>query len=435
MADIVNGKNKKKKYKRIQDPIHGLMEFNDWIIKFIDTEHFQRLRNIKQLGTTYYVYPGAIHSRFEHCLGVAYLARSLVKRISEKQPELKCNKKDLKCVTLAALCHDLGHGPFSHLFESFIKTVRPDRKWEHEDASKMMFDDLIKKHKDVIGDLNEEDIQFVKDLISGKKTGDRSLYLFDVVANERNSIDVDKFDYLARDCYYLGMKSVFDSSRLMNYSHVSDNQITYDFKESYNIYELFHTRYSLHKKAYNHRVGKAIGYMIIDALIAADPVLKISDSIDNPDEYLKMDDTILNRIEYSDDTGLKKSREIIRRIRRRELYKFVDEFLVPKNLKKEFKENQITTKKIIAHDNGLKEEDVIVDILVLNYGKKDENPIDNVEFYDKNQPGRVFKLESSQVSYLVPEQFEELNIRIFTRDRSKIKIIRKYTPLELFKVY
>ncbi|CAB4467412.1 HD-domain/PDEase-like protein [Rhizophagus irregularis] len=437
-----NGYTKKPKSKRIQDPIHGLMEFDNWIVKFIDTEHFQRLRSIKQLGTTYYVYPGASHNRFEHCLGVAYLAHSLVKRIRETQHDLGCSDKDLKCVTLAALCHDLGHGPFSHLFEVFIKMRRPDRKWTHEEASIMMFDDLLKEHKEIAYDLDDEDKLFIKDLITGKKpedTGNRSPYLFDVVANKRNSIDVDKFDYLARDCYYLGMKSVFDFSRLMNYSRVSDDQITYDFKESYNIYELFHTRYSLHKKAYNHRVGKAIDYMILDALIAADPVLEISKSIDKPSEYLKMDDTILNRIEYSDsdDPDLKKSKEIIRRIRKRDLYKFVDEFLVPKDLKGKFEKDKIT--KIITdqleHD-GLKKEYVIVDILILNYGKKEENPIDNVKFYDKNQPNlKVFKLESSQVSYLVPELFEELNIRIFTRNRDKIKQIRKCFKESLTKFF
>ena len=84
----------------------------------------------------------------------------------------------------------------------------------------------------------------------------RSRYLFDVVANNRNSIDVDKFDYLERDCYYLGVKSAFDFSRLMRFSRVVNDQITYYFKECYNIYELFHTRYSLHKKIYHHRVGK-----------------------------------------------------------------------------------------------------------------------------------------------------------------------------------
>ncbi|RIA96134.1 hypothetical protein C1645_815822 [Glomus cerebriforme] len=425
--DITNFTNGYKQIKRIQDPIHGLMEFEDWIVKFIDTEHFQRLRNIKQLGNTYYVYPGASHNRFEHCLGVAHLAYSLVKRIHETQPELEHIEKDLKCVTLAALCHDLGHGPFSHLFENdFISRKRPEEKWTHEKGSKMMFEHLLNNNQvDIIDDLDTKDIKYIEKLIAGDRT-QRSPYLFDIVANKRNSIDVDKFDYLDRDCHYLGIKSVFDSSRLMKFSRVVDDQITYYFKESYNIYELFHTRYSLHKKAYNHRVCKAIDYMIRDALLEADSVFEISDSINDANRYLKMDDTILNKIEFSDDPNLKKSKEIIKRIRTRNLYKFVDEYLVPNELKDKLTEKEINEEKIIAYqdNDGLKIDDVIVHRLTLNYGMKDENPVDHVKFYDKYTPNKVFKLERSQVSYLVPEQFEELNIRIFTKDREKVKPIR-----------
>ncbi|CAB5191198.1 unnamed protein product [Rhizophagus irregularis] len=361
--------------KRIQDPIHGLMEFDDWVVKFIDTEHFQRLRSIKQLGTSYYVYPGASHNRFEHSLGVAHLAHSLVKRIRESQPNLGCSEKDLKCVTLAALCHDLGHGPFSHLFEGFIRKTRTDRiKWKHEEASIMMFNDILKKYKGIAGDLSEDDKQLIRDLITGNNTGDRPPYLFDIVSNQ----------------------------------------------------------------PYKHFVGKAIDYMIIDALEAADEVLKISHSINNAKDFLKMDDTILNRIVCDNNPNLKKSKKIIKRIRKRKLYKFVDGYLVPKELKEEFERNKVTEKKIVKHrSNGaeLEKDDVIVDIFNLNYGNKDENPIDNVEFYDKNQPNDVFKLEESQVSYLTPKQYDELYIRIFTRNRRKIKQIRKCFKKLLKKDY
>lgn len=82
----------------------------------------------------------------------------------------------------------------------------------------------------------------------------------------RNSIDVDKFDYLARDCYNLGMKSSYDSSRLMNNSRVINGEICFHAKEAYNLYEIFHTRYSLHKMVYQHRVNKCIEFMVSDAL-------------------------------------------------------------------------------------------------------------------------------------------------------------------------
>ncbi|CAG8494845.1 12102_t:CDS:10 [Funneliformis caledonium] len=414
--------------KRINDPIHGLMEFDDWTLSFIDTPHFQRLRNIKQLGTTYYVFPGASHNRFEHCLGTAYLANTLVKRIQVTQPNYKV-EKDLECVTLAALCHDLGHGPFSHTFDNtFIPKARKGFKWRHEDASLMMFDHLWENHcKDTI-DLDTDDVKFIKSLITGNVCSGRSRYLFDIVANNTNSIDVDKFDYLNRDCYYLGMKSVFDFSRLMRFSRVIDDQIAYYFKESYSIYELFHTRYSLYKKVYYHRVGKAIEYMLCDAMAEADPILEISKAVDDPEKYLKLDDTILNQIEFSTDPRLEKSRKLIKRIRTRDLYRFVDEYIIPLKLKDHLTETKVNAREIIAHqsDNDkLGENDVIVDRIKLNYAKKNENPVDCVKFYNQYEIDKAFYLDKSQVSYLVPEQYEETIIRIFTRDDSKRKAVQE----------
>lgn len=415
--------------KRINDPIHGLMEFDDWVIQFIDTPHFQRLRNIKQLGTTYYVFPGASHNRFEHSIGVAHLAYSLVKGLQDRQPDLKV-EKDLECVTLAALCHDLGHGPFSHAFDNeVIPRTRPNIEWRHEIGSEKMFDHLLETNE-IDFELGTDDVKFIKALIAGdwSKCPNRSRYLFDVVANKRNSIDVDKFDYLERDCYYLGMKSLFDFSRLMRYSRVVDEQIAYYFKECYNIYELFQTRYSLHKQVYNHRVGKAIEYMLCDALVEADSILGISKSIDNPEDYLQLNDTILNQIEFSKEPGLAKSREIINRIRTRKLYKFVDEYLVSDELKNHLTEQKINAREIIAHqgeNDRLEEDDIIVDRLKLNYAMNDKNPVDYVKFYNQYNLDETFNLTKSQVSYLVPEKYEEISIRIFARKPEKMKPIQE----------
>ncbi|CAG8818254.1 22926_t:CDS:2, partial [Cetraspora pellucida] len=254
------------------------------------------------------------------------------------------------------------------------------------------------------------------------KIADRHKYLFDIVNNEDNSVDVDKFDYLNRDCYNLGMKSLFDSSRLMQFSCVIGDSIAYNHKECFNIYEMFHTRYSMHKKVYNHRVSRAINYMIADALVEADPYFKIKDAIDDPKKYIKLNDSILSTIEHSDCEDLKASRNIIKRIRRRDLYKFVSECSIPKRVKK-----IVTKEKLDEHfrkDNSLSAEiidDLITERLGLNYGKGNNNPVENVIFYDKKErTAEPSPIPREELSYLVPEEFEDVVLSVFVRANDEV---------------
>jgi HD superfamily phosphohydrolase len=134
----------------------------------IDTRHVQRLRMLEQLGCSYLTFMNATHKRYEHSLGVMHLGRLLCESISMKQPKLGITPKEIKCVSIAGLLHDLGHGPFSHNYELFLKLLDKALKsgsflgyafdtdgiykgyrdvtdgWEHEDASLMMVDDLLR---------------------------------------------------------------------------------------------------------------------------------------------------------------------------------------------------------------------------------------------------------------------------------------------------
>ena len=113
--------------KIFQDDIHGPIEICSFGSKIIDTPEFQRLRNIKQLGSGYYVFPSASHNRFEHSIGTAHLARSLINEIATNQPELGITLEQKINVELAGLCHDLGHGPFSHIYDDiYLKDKIPD---------------------------------------------------------------------------------------------------------------------------------------------------------------------------------------------------------------------------------------------------------------------------------------------------------------------
>eukprot|EP00057_Strongylocentrotus_purpuratus_P032655 XP_788388.3 PREDICTED: deoxynucleoside triphosphate triphosphohydrolase SAMHD1 [Strongylocentrotus purpuratus] len=274
------------KTKVFNDSVHGHIDFDPLLIKIIDTPQFQRLRFIKQLGCSYFVFPGAAHNRFEHSLGVCYLARELVLSLQRKQPELEITDKDILCVQIAGLCHDLGHGPFSHMFDLFfIPKVRPDFKHKHEHLSVLMFDHLIKENhleaKLKESGLKEQDLLFIREQIEGlpkdssqnqngrewlyKGRGREKSFLYEIVANKRNGIDVDKWDYFARDCYNLGIANSFDHKRYMKFARViqveGEKQICSRDKEIGNLYDMFHTRNTLHRRAYQHKVNKIIETM------------------------------------------------------------------------------------------------------------------------------------------------------------------------------
>jgi deoxynucleoside triphosphate triphosphohydrolase SAMHD1 len=403
--------------KIINDPVHGHVELERYLLDIIDTPQFQRLRELKQLGTTYFLFPGASHHRYEHCLGVSHLAGDMVRRFKYNQPSLGISEHDVRMIKVAGLCHDLGHGPFSHAFEGWIHRARPDRaEYEHEAMSLAMLEYLI---DDNALDYEREEIKLLGDLIHGQPPtsgglfGDEKRFLFDIVSNSRNSVDVDKFDYLARDCYNLGIKSSYDFSRLMYFSRVINNEVCFHSKEVFNVYEMFHTRYSLWKQVYAHRVGKAIEYMISDAFSLADKHLHISDAIDDPALFVNLTDSILRTIESSRDQELKPARDLVRRIRKRQLYKFADEVLVPDD--KWAHISDVTPGEICEYsvDPALRPEHIRIHKLRMNFAMRDSNPVDNVRFFSRWNAAESFTIEKEKVSLLIPQNFSERYLRIF----------------------
>uniref|UniRef100_A0AAX7UG09 HD/PDEase domain-containing protein n=1 Tax=Astatotilapia calliptera TaxID=8154 RepID=A0AAX7UG09_ASTCA len=361
------------------DPIHGHIELPPLLVKIIDTPQFQRLRKIKQLGGGYYVFPGASHNRFEHSVGVGHLAGELVKALRAKQleePSLNSesliNDRDVLCVQIAGLCHDLGHGPFSHVFDGmFNPQADPNgEKWEHEDASILMFDHLVDDNKltPVMNEYglitecdNENDLVFIKEMIKGSVKNDPPLnelykgrnneksFLYEIVANKQNGIDVDKFDYFARDCHHLGIQNNFDHRRFIVFARVCnvDGQlhICSRDKEMANLYDMFHTRNSLHRRAYQHRVKMAVEIMIKDALLKADQdqhfqikwakgkACRLSKAKKHMEAYTNLTDEVIEQILHygacsSTPSSLEEAAQIIQRIMCRDLYQLVGEIKV-----------------------------------------------------------------------------------------------------------
>ncbi|XP_044154754.1 deoxynucleoside triphosphate triphosphohydrolase SAMHD1-like [Bufo gargarizans] len=440
--------------KVFNDPIHGHIELHPLLIHIIDTPQFQRLRYIKQLGGAYYVYPGASHNRFEHSIGVAYLAGCLVEELQKKQPELNINEQDVLCIQIAGLCHDLGHGPFSHLFDRiFMPLAAPDKHFEHENASVLMLEDLILSNEGLIEEMKKcglmsdlpdknvkseelnlsKDFIFIKEMIVGcperpEGRGEEKHFLYEIVANKITGIDVDKMDYFARDCHHLGMQNNFDYKRFLAFARVcntSDGKhICIRDKEVWNMYDLFYTRYSLHQRAYQHKVVKGIEIMIADAFLKANEHVKIngkhgktytiSGSVDDMVAYTKLTDNIFQEILQSTDDAMKPARDILNRLERRDLYAFVGQ-TKPNDKLVITKGDCLKQLAMWEHreTGGLTSEDFRVLIICMNYGNKDQNPVSKLWFYRKTAPDVGIKIPQDQVSLMLPGVFQEKYVRVY----------------------
>ncbi|MBU2548257.1 MAG: HD domain-containing protein [Proteobacteria bacterium] len=196
----------------IRCPVYGFIHFHEWERDIINHKYFQRLRRIRQLGGTDLVYPGAMHTRFEHSLGVMQMVTTLYDGIIDRSKEILVDHSQASLdfnrmlLRLAALLHDIGHAPFSHASESLFPE-KPDGlkgKYTHEDYSALITRKLF---KDVIDDnrlLYNHGITAnkVAGLIEGSQEAEASLYWRDLLSGQ---LDADRMDYLLRDSIHAGV--------------------------------------------------------------------------------------------------------------------------------------------------------------------------------------------------------------------------------------
>jgi HD superfamily phosphohydrolase len=410
--------------KIINDNIHGCISLNDICIKIIDTQEFQRLRDIKQLGTCNYVFPTATHTRFEHSIGVSYLATELLNILAFNQPELNISKQDIINVEIAGLCHDLGHCVLSHAFDKeFINKYYPDeQKSVHEWRSRMILENIIKKYN--IIELYDH-IETIQEMICPSKYHES--FLYHIIANSKNSIDVDKFDYICRDNQIIGLKYSFDYKRIFKQSRIIDNELCFRDKEAYNLYDIFHCRYRNHKMIYNHPIVKAIEYMLIDVLHLSNNHLKLSDSILSSDSMLINSDFLFKFIEFSNNNELINAKKILINLHNRKIYKFIGEI---NNIQIQsiinftlFDFNNKLNLLLNKH-NFIENKDYIIQFLKIGYSDNNKNPINNIFFYDINNLNIKFKLDKNKVSNLLPNNHNEQIIRLFCKNLDNFNIIK-----------
>ena len=290
----------------IYDNIHGYIHIDDLTSTIIDTPVFQRLRNIHQTGVLYLVFPTANHSRFEHSIGTYHLATQMISNISKKQPELKITDEIIQLVGIAGLCHDLGHLLFSHLFDDYFLEKLPNyaelmtktKNVIHENRSIYLLNYLVEKYNI---NLNKDQLKVIGDLINPKESEYSKWkpkyhvgkWIFQIVSNSLNSIDVDKFDYLVRDTQAVGLKFGFNYSRIINDAKVIDSKICYSLQCNEDIYHMFFIRYRLYRQIYNHKAVKAIEILIIKLLFEIEKEYHISEYIFEPEKMISLVDSFI----------------------------------------------------------------------------------------------------------------------------------------------
>lgn len=444
--------------KLILDRVHEHLMLPMFVFDIIDTPEFQRLRTLKQLGMTSYLYPGATHTRFEHSIGVAHLAGLMVKKIARRQPELGITDEDILCVTVAGLCHDLGHGPFSHLFEEIVNRGRRGNFWHHEDMSIRLLKRIMERLPIQQYHLTQKDTNFIALCISGLKVGapwpdnlgrtKEKRFLIDIVSNKRSGIDVDKLDYFMRDSLCCYGRAAVDCHvpRLLAACKVicfqNEYQICFEEKLALSLGDIFTLRAKLHKYAYQHRIVKVLDHMIADILGAADPFFhvrgkdnkprRISECVDDEDAFIQLGDWIFDAIEASLVPGIEKAQSIIARIKNRDLYTVVGTAMFARY------QHRATThgvkEELLQYivDDALAakmDEVMIVDFVKITYGSSDsegnpDDPINSVTFYNPKSHGHhAFRLPKARQSPLFsPSEFGEKSLIVMVRDREFAKI-------------
>jgi len=238
------------KRKIINDPVYGFISIpSDLIHDLVSHPWFQRLRNIRQLGLSSYVYPGAVHSRFQHSLGAMYLTGQAVHTLRTKGIEISAEEEE--SVLAAILLHDIGHGPFSHALEHSLIEEMP-----HEMMSLLIMEELNRQTDGRLTDAiavfrGEYPRRFFHDLITGQ-------------------MDMDRMDYLRRDSFFTGViEGSVGSDRIIRMLNVADDRLVVDEKGIYSVEKFLIARRMMYWQVYNHRTVVSAEKLLTSLLVRA----------------------------------------------------------------------------------------------------------------------------------------------------------------------
>ncbi len=280
------------KKKIINDPVYGFITIqNELIYDLINHPWFQRLRRIKQLGLTDFVYPGALHTRFHHALGAMHLMQETLDNLRQKGIDI--SDEEYSASLLAILLHDIGHSPFSHALENVLIT-----KINHEEMSALIMDELNLQYDGAL-DLaitifkNQYHRKFFNQLVSSQ-------------------LDIDRLDYLNRDSFFTGVsEGKIGSERIIKLLNVYEDELVIEEKGIYSIENFLSSRRLMYWQVYLHKTTVAVEQMLVQIIMRAKEI----QAVEQIGEELKY--FIQSNVNISD---IKRSPEILSH------YTFLDDF-------------------------------------------------------------------------------------------------------------
>jgi hypothetical protein len=235
------------KRKIFNDPVYGFIPITDDVIfDIIEHPFFQRLRRIKQLGLTHLVYPGALHTRFQHSLGAMYLMGRAISELKMKGHEI--SSEESVAAQIAMLLHDIGHGPYSHALEHSIV-----HKVSHESISKWFMERLNREF--------DGKLQMALDVFEGRY---HKHFLQQLVSSQ---FDMDRLDYLKRDSFFTGVaEGTVNYERLLNMLQIANDQPVIEIKGIYSVEKFITARRLMYWQVYLHKTVLVAEYMAIHLL-------------------------------------------------------------------------------------------------------------------------------------------------------------------------
>lgn len=237
----------KNKKKIINDPIYGFINIPlDEVHDIVDHPFFQRLRRIKQLGLTHLVYPGAMHTRFQHALGAMHLMIKALDLLKVKGLEITDEEYD--AAVMAILLHDIGHGPFSHALENSIV-----QSTSHEQLSILFMQELNRQF--------DGKLDLAIEIFTGRY---EKHFLHQLVSSQ---LDVDRLDYLKRDSFFTGVsEGVVGSDRIINMLNVSHGELVVEEKGIFSIEKFLFARRFMYWQVYLHKTVVSAESLLLLAL-------------------------------------------------------------------------------------------------------------------------------------------------------------------------